>query len=328
MPSSMTHTYFGLDVYDGLSKRCSKAIDSKLEHFKLFCQGPDPFMFYHFFVGKKTKEMKGIQKMMHCEKTQQFFLNTIRYIHEHKLQANQEAMAYLYGYICHYYLDLYTHPFIYYKSGVFEPKDKNTYKYNGFHQQIEYAIDLYFISKREIETPVKFKVYKKIFGTTPFSSELEDLISCVIGKTYSIKNSVSKYQKSIKYMKRFFYLANYDPCGIKLKAYQLIDKITPEKVIKIKELSYYNNYVDIANYLNVGHKKWAYPWEEKQLFTDSFLDLYRKAKREAISTIQEITKLLENDILDIKKVKQIFPNLSYATGKPCHLKLEMKYFEF
>ena len=57
-------------------------------------------------------------------------------------------MSYLYGYICHYYLDLYTHPLIYYKSGSFKKDDKNTYKYNGVHQEIEYAIDLYFINNK------------------------------------------------------------------------------------------------------------------------------------------------------------------------------------
>ena len=68
MPSSMTHTYFGLDVYKGLNKSCQNKIKDSLEYFKLFCQGSDPFMFYHFFIGKRAKKVSNIQKMMHSTK--------------------------------------------------------------------------------------------------------------------------------------------------------------------------------------------------------------------------------------------------------------------
>lgn len=328
MPSSMTHTYFGIDVYKNLPSKYQFKICSKLEHFKLFSQGSDPFMFYHFLIGKKAKKMKNIQKKIHQEKTQLFFLNTIKYIHQNNLQTNPEAMAYLYGYICHYYLDLHTHPIIYYKSGIFNSKDKSTYKYNGYHQQLEYAIDLYFINKNEIISPDKFKIHQEIFNTTTFSSSLKDLIKYSIGKTYSIDNSTSKYLKSIKYMKLFFYIANYDPYGIKLKLYQIIDKITPPNIIKLKELSYKNIYPNINNYLNLNHQKWHYPWDNTKTITASFLDLYNKAKKDSIKTIKEVTELLENKELNIKKIKQIFPNLSYLTGKSCEQKLKMKYFEF
>lgn len=327
MPSSMTHTYFGMDVYQKLPLKYQNKINLNLEYFKLFCQGSDPFMFYHFLIGKKAKQMKEIQKQIHQEKTQEFFLNTIKYIHKYKLQNNQEIMSYLYGNICHYFLDLYTHPFIYYKSGIFNPKDKKTYQYNGIHQKIEYAIDLYLISQKEKKDPSKFKIHQEIFKITTISLALIELIENSIGKTYSIKNSATKYQKSVKYMKKFFYVANYDPSGLKLKIYQLIDKITPKSIIKIEELSYKNNYKNISDYLNLTHKKWNYPWNKNLISTCSFLDLYEKAKNDAINTIKEITDLLEYNKLNIKRIKLIFSDLSYTTGKPCQEKLEMKYFE-
>ena len=118
MPSSMTHTYFGNDVYKELSINCQNKINSKVKHFQLFCQGSDPFMFYHFLLGKQAKEMGRLQHIMHTEKTQDFFIFIINQIHSKKLTNNQEVMAYLYGYICHYYLDLYIHPLVYYKTGV------------------------------------------------------------------------------------------------------------------------------------------------------------------------------------------------------------------
>ena len=253
MPSSMTHTYFGMDVYQELKSKYQKYISSKQEYFKLFCQGSDPFMFYHFLLGIKAKRMKELQTRMHTEKTQEFFLTTIHYIHDHHLIHDEEAMACLYGYICHYYLDLYTHPFIYYKSGVFDPEDKNTYSYNGIHQEIEYMIDCYLIETREKESSQKFRVYEKIFQVSSFSPTLKDLIEESIGITYSIPNVTYKYEKAIWYMKNFFRYINYDPYGIKLRIYKLIDKISPKKMIRLQELSYYNDYQDKLHYLNLEH---------------------------------------------------------------------------
>ena len=111
-----------------------------------------------------------------------------------------------------------------------------------------------------------------------------------------------------------------------LKIYQLIDKMTPDYITKLQELSYYLDYQSDIEYLNLNHKTWCYPWNNKQHFSTSFLDLYELAAESAIKTIKEVTDLLEQKYLDTNKIKKIFLDLSYITGKPCHKRLEFKYF--
>lgn len=329
MPSSMTHTYFGIDVFEKLAPKYQVKIMHHLEYFKLFSQGSDPFMFYHFLIGNKAKQSSNVQKQMHQSETQNFFINTIQYIHQHHLTESEEIMAYLYGYICHYFLDLYTHPLIYYKSGIFHKEDKNTYKYNALHQEIEYMIDLYLIKEKETIKPEKFKIYKEIFQVKSFSSTLMKMINQTIQKTYQIPNIANQYLKSIWYMKKCFRYINYDPHGIKLKLYKQIDKISPANMIRLQELSYYNiTSKEASTYLNLDHKEWCYPWNKNQKFTTSFLDLYNQAKKDATNTIQEVTDLLEEKKLNIPKLKQLFPNLSFLTGRPCQEKLTFQYFKF
>lgn len=323
----MTHTYFGLDVYQKLNKNCQNKIESKLEYFKLFCQGPDPFMFYHFLIGKKAENYKKIQQQMHTQKTQLFFLTLINEIKKQNLQNDQEVMSFLYGYICHYYLDKETHPYIYYKSGVFQKENKETYKYNGLHQELEYKIDCYFIQTKEKIPYYRFKIYKEIFNVKAFSKNLKTTIQTSMEKTYNYQNIIKKYQKSIWYMKTFYRYANYDPYGWKLKLYTLIDKITSPTTTKIKELSYHNSYNDKIEFLNLEHKKWNNPWDYNDQFQTSFLDLYQTALTKALQTIEIITKMLETNTIDQTKIKEIFPDLSYKTGLPCHKKVKMKYFE-
>ena len=327
MPSSMTHTYFGIETLKKLPTKYQNKIKDKEEYFKLFCQGPDPFMFYHFFIGKKAKYGKHIQSKMHFEKTRDFFLNTITTIKEKELTNNKEAIAFLYGYICHYFLDLTTHPYIYYKGGIFKKDKKETYKYNCKHQKIEYIIDQYMISIKEQEPPHRFKTYQHIFKVNTFHKELTEVINEVIDKTYNIKEITPFYLKSIKHMKSFFHLINYDPTGIKLHIYKIIDKITPPYFTKLEELSYHQDVQKYISYLNLNHIPWNLPWDKDQIFNDSFIDLYNKALTKSTETIIKVTNILEKDTINKKELEEIFQDLSYATGLPCHKKVKMKYFE-
>ena len=129
-------------------------------------------------------------------------------------------------------------------------------------------------------------------------------------------------------MKKFFRFVNYDPYGWKIKVYQLVDKIVPNGMIRLEELSYYNTYLESSSYLNLEHKKWNYPWDKDKIFNYSFIDLYDMALEKTILTIQEVTLMLEKGSLNKKRLDKIFLNLSFSTGLECNKKVVMKYFEF
>lgn len=327
MPSSMTHTYFSLDVYHQLPVRCQNRIKESMESFKLFSQGSDPFMFYHFLVGKRAKYAMKIQKEMHTLHTREYFIHVIQYIHKNNLVHHSESMAFLYGYICHYFLDMYAHPFIYYKSGLFDKKKKDTYVYNGLHQKLEYNIDLYMVKMREKQIPSHYKIYENIFSFSDLSEPVYQLIDESIYRTYHYKNAAKLYVSSVRYMKKFFKYVNHDPSGFKLKLYQIVDKVTPNHFIRLSELSYHHDFEDNLSYLNLDHHKWCYPWDNKKMFTTSFFDLYDKALRDSIGTISKVTDILDKDKLDIEALNSLFLDLSFTTGLPCDMKVEMKYFD-
>lgn len=324
MPSSITHSYFALDLYNALPHSLKRRINHQEEYLKLFSQGSDPFMFYMFFT---TKKGQNIQYKMHTKDTQKFFLNTVEYIHKNRLSHDKYSLCYLYGFIAHYCLDLNAHPFIYYKSGVFKRHDKSTYMYNSLHQKIEYSIDNYFIETREVVNPKNFRIDKFIFNNCKINDTLSNLIDYSIGNTYNIKSASSLYKKSIKNMKTFFYLFNYDPFGIKLKFYQTLDFILPQSITKLEELSYYQKYDKRLDYLNDNKKTWNLPWDKSVKFNTSFMDLYNRSLNDAVNMISKVTILLDKEILDINRVKILFNNLSFTTGLDCNKEVLMKYFE-
>lgn len=326
MPSSITHAYFGISVYNRLSKKYKNYLD--LDYINLFQQGSDPFMFYNFFIGKKAKEMNSLQELMHTKKTNLFFKNTIKYIHKYKLNNNKEIISYFYGLLCHYYLDLYIHPFIYYKAGIFDKKNKSTYKYNTMHQKLEYLIDLYFLKKHEKIPYYKFKPHTFLFKKKSISSTLAILIDNTIYETYKYKNTSNYYKKAINHMYLFYKYINYDPYSLLLITYSLIDKITSKKTIKLKELSFHNKIDNIDNILNINHQKWNLPWDKNSKLTYSFFDLYEKALNDSINTFTKVINMLEKNLLNDKLLDQLFKNKSLITGLNCNEKVIMKHFEF
>lgn len=325
MPSSVTHAYFGNDVYDKLPLKIQNKLKDYSGIYRIACQGADPFMFYHFFIGKKAHHFMDIQKKMHTSKTRDFFVTMIEEIYQNNYDKDGDVLAYLYGFICHYYLDLYTHPFIYYQGGVFDKHDKNTYSYNCLHQRIEYMIDLYFIKMRTNASVYRFKNHQFLFSDMDFSWNLEKVVTKSM-EIYGIDNIFSKYKKSLLFMKWFNYLTNYDPYGIKLLLYSFIDKVTPNNFLKFQELSYHQDFSDVEKYMNLEHLKWCYPWDKSNVFSTSFLDLYDIALKEAKNSILKIDKMFKDKHLDYDKLNQIFQNLSYITGLKCEKDVKMKYF--
>ena len=326
MPSTMTHSYFSLDVYKKLSKEEKNRISS-LEDFKLFSQGYDPYMFYHFLIGKKARYYNKVQYYMHSKNTQKYFINLINYIVSNNLSNNKQIITFLYGSICHYFLDSNVHPFVTYMGGIYKRGDKNTYKYNGKHQEIEYDIDKCLIMKREKIPLNKFKIHKEIFDSVCLDKELLKCIDSVSYDTYGFKNMGTSYKRSVWYMKKFFYLANYDRFGIKYNIYKFIDKITPQSVINVRELSYYSDNINM-NYLNRDNNRWLDPYVTDKSYNYSFFDLYVKSLNEAIEAIRGVNKYIYDSNRDNTILNNIFKNISYVTGYDCNLELVAKYFKY
>lgn len=328
MPSSVTHNYFAKDVYDKLDVSIQNTFQKDLGLYGVFAQGPDPYFFYDFHLTKKSKEIYKINRKMHSANINEHFRCLVNYINEKNYYSNSEVIAYLYGQICHFVLDTTLHPFVIYNSGVYDKKRKNTYKYNGRHEEMEYYFDIYLIYKKENILPKKYKVYDKIFDIKAFSYELNNTIDLVTSRVYGFDNVSAIYYKAICDMKKFYHVFNYDRIGIKKSIYSIMDFVCGNRLVKKKELSFYVNPLSKEHLLNSGNNTWNHPCDINEKYNYSFTDLYIKATCKAIKIIIEIDNMLKEKKIDNKKIDDLFGNLNYATGKDCNLKVEFKYFKF
>ncbi len=325
MASTVTHAYFVIDVYERLPIKRKIFLKDEVDSLKTFSQSLDPLFFYSSFNLKKAKKVRAFGNYFHNKKTGEYIITLINYIKYNYYKNNPQVMGFLYSMISHYILDSKVHPYIFYKTGNFNPKNKDTYKYNAKHHIYETAIDEYLIETREKYPSWKYKHYDLLFKKNTYSKELLDVINFSFKETYNIDDFSTILKKSTKNMKLAYRLLRYDPTKIKLYGYKIIDALTPKKVLKLSFLSYHN-YTRKIEFINLKKNKWYYPTNKRKCSNKSFVELYVEALNECVNIIKEVDQYIYND----KKtnLKNIIKNYSYATGVDLSRKQELKYFEY
>ena len=323
MPATITHGYFAKDLYGILPSEISNKLD--LDRVMMFGQSTDSLIFYNLFSMLPGKDIRKFQKTFHNNKTRDFFINTIKYIAENNID-DKDVYSYLVGFICHYALDSTIHPYVVYKTGMFNKKDKSTYKYNNVHAFMEVFIDNDMVLRRDNTNPYRFKISKFCFkNKKKFSKDLNRVIDYGFDKTYFMENMSRIYYKSLKQMNKALYLFRRDRFGIKKTFYKVIDTFAPKKCFRFEAISYHYPLEDKHNYLNNDHSLWRHPIDYNITSNESFIDLYIRALNEAYYMITKTFDYLDGGDIDLCEV---FLNLSYLTGVSCNDKRELKYFEY
>lgn len=326
MPSTITHAYFAMDVYDRLPMKRKEFLLNHKERMKLSGQSMDPLFFYNITNLKKGKKIRQFGSYFHEHNTYQFFETLIHEIKQNHYEKDPDVIAYLYGMLCHYILDSTTHPYIIFKTGVYEKGKKETLKYNHLHGEWETLIDNYFVQERNRIKPWKFDCINFCFELNPLSKNLKEVIDNTFKETFDIENMSTYYEKATHQMKFFFQVFRKDYYGMKKLGYTLIDFLSPKTLLRKKVLSYHFSVQNKRNLLNLDHQKWYNPTTKRISSTESFLDLYQKS----LYNVCRIIKEIDDYLYDNKKIalKRIIKNNSYITGLDCSKERELKYFDF
>ncbi len=101
MPDIVMHTKFGAEVAD----RLGLDMDRDIYNFGLL--GPDPYLFYRFYLPPLNKRVSRYSSVMHRERTGDFLTQLA-----HRAKDDRAVFSYLCGFLCHYALDSTAHPYI------------------------------------------------------------------------------------------------------------------------------------------------------------------------------------------------------------------------
>ena len=296
MPAYLTHAIMGNTIYKN-AKSDNKLfkINIPLPTLKASTLSPD--------LAKLSKS----DFNSHNKDTDLYFFNMIEYIKENKLYNDLDAMSLLYGNISHYFLDVYTHPLIYYIS-------ENCVSLNKLNSHIltEGYISSYMSEKEQHTDYMNLK--SNYIGSLNFANpNLKNLIRETYYKTYNDLTILKSYKTTFELIK-------------------LIEKLTKENRFTSKEklikLSKFKEYLEINNLskedlTNEQKEYWINPVTNEK-YNESFIELYNKALTKTYEAIYHVNKYLY-DTESKYNLYKIFTNLSYDTGVSCSLGKNLIY---
>ncbi len=296
MPAYLTHAIMGNTIYNNAKNddRLFK-INIPLPTLKASTLSPD--------LAKLSKS----DFNSHNKDTDLYFFNMIEYIKENKLYNDLDAMSLLYGNISHYFLDVYTHPLIYYIS-------ENCVSLNKLNSHIltEGYISSYMSEKEQHTDYMNLK--SNYIGSLNFANpNLKNLIRETYYKTYNDLTILKSYKTTFELIK-------------------IIEKLTKENRFTTKEklikLSKFKEYLEINNLskedlTNEQKEYWTNPVTNEK-YNESFIELYNKALTKTYEAIYHVNKYLY-DTESKYNLYKIFTNLSYDTGVSCSLGKNLIY---
>lgn len=278
----------GEDVYNNCFNdyRLFKC-DINLSSFKVSCLSVD------------LAKFSSVSYDTHNRDTDVYFFNMINYIKENRLYIYGDVMAILYGSICHYCLDVYTHPLIYYisydclKTGIISP-----------HNLTEGYISSYMLERKNITDSFNY------IGDINFNNlNIINVLDYTYDKTYNYSNIINIYRLTFDMVKLL------EKC---------VSNFNKEMLIKV---SRFNKFLEVNNLtrneiVNEDNLIWSNLITGEK-FNYSFMELYNMAIIRAYDVIYLVNRYIYDNVnVDLAK---LFTNLSYDTGVSISLGRSIKY---
>ena len=141
MPATYAHYRFGQEVRKDLPEKEKKIVEEFPELFMIGLHGPDIFFYYRPFSNNRVRQ---IGHEMHKRAGEAFFAPAAEVVREH--DGNHAYLSYLYGFICHFALDVACHGYI----------DEKIAKSGISHTEIEAEFDRMLMVK-DGHDPIRYK---------------------------------------------------------------------------------------------------------------------------------------------------------------------------
>lgn len=290
MPSYKTHAIHGEEILPNIAIKT----DINKEDLKTFCMGPDALIATDY----------RIFELQHAKNTRDYFKTLLKLIKKNNLQDNSEVMAFLYGQLDHFILDIIMHPLIYYMTS-----DMPREHLIDPHGLVENLIDDYVMQKYHKD---EINYYRKV---TISDRKLIKLINNAYKKVYNANNISFKYSLGI------MLISAYDSL-IRRDKFFLAKYIM--KLINLGDVSYHKDYQKVLPFLNLNNDIWYNP-ETGIKHNESFDNLWDRASEIALETIDDVNRYLYQD----KNIRNpiILSDVSFNTGLPCHEGQKLKYLK-
>lgn len=309
MPNIITHKIFAEEVLNKITKTdIRKIIEQHLQIYYIGSNGPDYLFFYHAKPWEvlKDHEPNKIGSELHKKGVNAFYESSIHSIRkESSKTVKEDMMAYIFGHLCHWALDMMTHPYIFYRTGDCQGLSAS------YHHRFESMMDTLMLEKFHNKDIHEYPFYE----ICTYDEEMLKAIARIYVpavqaaldkelKVYDIRVSLNEWKDIQKLL--------YDPHNRKTPILKAVEKVAKKPwfisgnvVPKEKDEQF-----DI---LNLEKNIWLHPCDNQVSQDASFLELFDDAVELAVTLIECMYGCIEYHAPE-ENVLSLLQDRAYDTG--------------
>lgn len=312
MPGLITNYLFGERAYQSLSPNYLKEIIRKNPNaYRMGLQGPDIFFYYLSYYMRTRKN--NICNVLHEKSTGLFIDNLLEYAMILDTEECEVCLAYIAGFLCHYALDIHTHPYFRYRveRDLSEHQERQNSPF--YYRRLETLMDTLLLKRLNHMEPSQLNLEALVYINKKERRIISDCLVYSLRTTYHYRISRKTILKVIRSVRNTCIFLQSNP-QLRQRFVRFIDKrlpFTPSKTCFI-----YTEYEgDPSDYLNETKQTW-YSGKDMQPRNESFYDLLSDAN--IFST--QILETMDDYLAwhgSLENLDQIIGSRSYYTGEPC-----------
>ena len=290
MPDIAMHHAFGQEVRGLLPEEIQKELKETPFIFALY--GPDPWFMYR---PGKTRQGRG--RRMHTTKTGAFL--TALAERAKNGTAGEEIFSYLAGFLCHYALDSIAHPYIIWQT-------TETWPTKRAHRDMEHALDAKLLM-REGFWQEQHSVTEHHFPLLRLPESMEKDLNAVYREIYGWEQARVSLNRCYKRY-RMLYRVMEKPRSFT----DILASLIPTH--RFRSVSYPKSAFLDLDVENLTHNAWHQAFAPDMTSTDSFPELYAKAREEAVRMIADAWDYARKETVSEEALKASLGNRSYLSG--------------
>ena len=311
MPSNVTHYIFAEEIKKDVA---SLVPGIRLSEAAFFygTHGPDILFSYRAWRmawGGRTLRETG--SLLHHVSPSKMFALMKEYAEKEPCDR-ELVLSYIYGFICHYALDRNTHPLIYAVQKEFTSALHRENELSFIvHNQIESNIDIILLKTRLGYSKPQFFNISDTFDPNPYViDEIASLLAYVVPQVIISDTDKKDFIYALRDI-RTGQVALHDSTGLKRKVISVIEK----PFFKLTQGPLVSGLIRkhecdcLWDYMNDSHRQWTLPFDSRVKSTESFSELYNKAKADALRLISAF-----NGDDPQTAIREICGDMSFDTG--------------
>lgn len=309
MPNIITHKIFAEEVLKNIQdEEIRKIIEEHLQIYYIGSNGPDYLFFYHAkpWEALKNHEPNKIGSELHKRGINDFYASSLHSIRKETSDPIKSNMlAYIFGHLCHWALDMISHPFIFYRTGDCNGQSAS------YHHRFESMMDAIMLEQYHHVDIREYPFYE----ICTYDEEMLKAIARIYVpavkkalnqelKVYDIRVSLNEWKDIQKLL--------YDPYTRKTPLLKTMEKVV-QKPWLISGNVVPQVIDETFDVLNLAKKEWLHPCNQQIKRKESFLDLFQIAVMIAADMINIMYACVENE-LDESNLLSALADRAYDTG--------------